>query len=50
MTTSSSNHITAFGAESGQLRIDAAKVDITSPENALPPGYKSIHDHVYARA
>ena len=37
-------------AQSGQLHIGAAKVDITSPENALPPGYKSIHDHVYARA
>jgi neutral ceramidase len=37
-------------AEPGQLRIGTAKIDITSPENALPPGYKSIHDHVYARA
>ena len=50
MTTSGSSHITALSAESGQLRIGAAKVDITSPKNALPPGYRSIHDHVYARA
>ncbi len=37
-------------SESGQLRVGAAKVDITSPDDALPTGYKSIHDHVYARA
>jgi neutral ceramidase len=48
MTTSS--QLTAVGAEAGPLRVGAARVDITSPENALPPGYKSIHDHVYARA
>jgi neutral ceramidase len=49
MTTNTSQ-LTKFGAESGQLRVGAAKVDITSPENALPPGYRSIYDHVYARA
>lgn len=46
----SSSQPTAYSTESGQLRVGAAKVDITSPENALPPGYKSVHDHVYARA
>lgn len=50
MATSSSSQLTGSRAESGQLCVGAAKVDITSPENALPPGYKSIHDHVYARA
>jgi len=40
----------AFAAEAGPLRVGAAKVDITSPENALPPGFTSIHDHVYSRA
>jgi neutral ceramidase len=35
---------------SGLLRVGAAKVDITTPEDALPWGYNSIHDHVYARA
>jgi neutral ceramidase len=34
----------------GLLRVGAAKVDITSPENALPTGYKAVHDSVYARA
>lgn len=42
--------MTISNPERGPLRIGTAKVDITSPENALPPGYKSIHDHVYARA
>jgi neutral ceramidase len=50
MTISNSSPITGFSAESGQLRVGTAKVDITSPEDALPPGYRSIHDHVYARA
>jgi hypothetical protein len=36
--------------ESGQLRVGAAKVDITPPEDALPSDYKSIHDPIYARA
>ena len=40
----------AVAAESGPLRAGAAKVDITSPPDALPFGYTSIHDHVYARA
>ncbi len=48
--TSSSSQLSAFSAESGQLRVGTAKVDITSPEDALPPGYESIHDRVYARA
>ena len=34
---------------SGQLLVGAAKVDITTPEDALPWGYNAIHDHVYAR-
>ncbi len=34
----------------GQLLAGAAKVDVTSPDNALPAGYKTVHDHVYARA
>lgn len=38
------------GALAGPLRVGAARVDITSPESALPFGYKSIHDRVYARA
>jgi neutral ceramidase len=36
--------------KSGQLRVGAAKVDITPPEDALPSDYKSVHDHIYARA
>ena len=32
------------------MRAGTAKVDITSPEDALPTGYKAIRDHVYARA
>ncbi len=50
MTASDSGHANASSVESGQLLVGAAKVDITSPENALPFGYKAIHDHVYARA
>ncbi|MGC9348437.1 MAG: neutral/alkaline non-lysosomal ceramidase N-terminal domain-containing protein [Anaerolineae bacterium] len=45
MSTSSST-----STESGQLLVGAAKVDITTPEDALPWGYNAIHDHVYARA
>ena len=50
MTPSDTNDAGVLRAERGQLRIGTAKVDITSPEDALPTGYTSIHDHVYARA
>jgi hypothetical protein len=42
--------VARFGAEPGPLRVGAAKVDITSPQTALPLGSTSIHDRVYARA
>ena len=48
MTDSSQS--TGSSTNSGPLRVGAAKVDITTPEDALPWGYNSIHDHVYARA
>ena len=34
----------------GQLSAGAAKVDVASPDDALPAGYKAVQDHVYARA
>lgn len=37
-------------SQSFQLHVGTAKVDITSPADALPPGYTSVHDPVYARA
>lgn len=36
--------------ESGQLRVGAAKVDITPPGDELPSHYRSVHDPIYARA
>ena len=42
--------VARFGAEPGPLRVGAAREDITSPRHALPRGYTSIHDRVYARA
>ena len=36
--------------ESGQLRVGAAKVDITPPDDELPSHYRSVHDRIYARA
>jgi hypothetical protein len=33
-----------------QLKVGAAKIDITPSENALPRGYTGIHDHLYCRA
>src|SRR5215471_17130640 len=51
--------VAALAAESGALKVGAAKVDITpSPDSALPmsgyadrkEGFQGIHDHIYARA
>jgi neutral ceramidase len=38
------------GAELGKLRVGAARLDITPSEDALPPPYTTIHDHIYVRA
>jgi hypothetical protein len=49
----------AMGTEKGNLRVGAARVDITPPEDAALPmsgyagrkqGFKAIHDHIFARA
>ncbi len=48
-----SHHTTLNSVSSsdpGTLQVGTAKVDITSPADALPPGYTSVHDPVYARA
>jgi neutral ceramidase len=37
-------------SDPGQLLVGAAKVDVTPPEDALPAGYKSVHDPIYVRA
>jgi hypothetical protein len=34
-----SSPLAASSADSGQLRVGTAKVDITSPEGALPPSW-----------
>jgi hypothetical protein len=49
MNLHDSSSTDAVGATAGQLLVGAAKVDITTPEDALPWGYNVIHDHVYAR-
>ncbi len=36
--------------EEGELRVGAAKVDITPAPNELPKSYEGIHDPIYARA
>jgi hypothetical protein len=51
--------LAAMGTEKGTLRVGAARVDITPPEDAALPmsgyagrkqGFKAIHDHIFARA
>jgi neutral ceramidase len=42
--------IAAYGAETGALRVGAARIDITPPADALPIPYTSIRDHIYVRA
>lgn len=44
------NQQSGASAQAGQLSAGAAKVEITPPADALPAGYKAIHDPVYARA
>ncbi len=41
---------TAAPAEGGTLKAGAARVDITPPANELPEPYRTIHDHIFARA
>jgi hypothetical protein len=41
---------TAWAAESGALRVGAAKVDITPTESELPKQYLGILDKIYSRA
>jgi neutral ceramidase len=41
--------IPAQPTNSSSLRVGAARMDITPPENALPEPYTSILDHIYAR-
>ena len=42
--------VSAYGAETGALRVGAARVDVTPAANALPTPYTSIRDHLYVRA
>ena len=51
--------LSAFGAETGNLHVGAARVDITPDEGAALPmsgyagrkqGFEGIHDRIYARA
>lgn len=50
MTQATPNKGNTTGDALGQLQVGAAKVDITPPADALPAGYKAIHDPVYVRA
>lgn len=50
MTLLDSSTSGSSGAAADQLYVGAAKVDITPPADALPTGYKAIHDPVYVRA
>ena len=42
--------VSANAAEKGALRVGAARVDITPAQSAMPAPYKTILDHVNARA
>jgi hypothetical protein len=37
-------------AQAGQLRVGAAKIDVTPAPADMPPPYKTVLDHIYARA
>jgi len=39
--------VTGLSAQSGPLRVGAAKVDVTPDANALPLAYTTIRDHIY---